>query len=100
MKITDIHVGGFGVWSDLQLRGLSPRATVFYGANEAGKSTLMQFVRSVLYGYSAETRKRYFPPLGGRPAGRFAGADRRRRADDRRADLRPRSGRSGARELG
>ncbi|MEM9353966.1 MAG: AAA family ATPase [Planctomycetota bacterium] len=65
MKITDIHVGGFGVWRDLELKNLSPRATVFYGANEAGKSTLMQFVRSVLYGYSPDTRQRYFPPLHG-----------------------------------
>jgi uncharacterized protein YhaN len=70
MKITDIKIDGFGVWHDLSLRALSPELTVFYGPNEAGKSTLMQFMRSVLYGVSAERRQRYLPPVvGGRPGG-------------------------------
>src|SRR4051812_15846971 len=70
MKITDIKIDGFGVWHDLTLRGLSPELTVFYGPNEAGKSTLMQFMRSVLYGMSPTRRERYLPPVvGGRPGG-------------------------------
>jgi uncharacterized protein YhaN len=70
MKITDIKIDGFGVWRDLTLRGLSPELTVFYGPNEAGKSTLMQFMRSVLYGVSPMRRERYLPPVvGGRPGG-------------------------------
>jgi uncharacterized protein YhaN len=70
MKITDITIDGFGVWRDLSLRGLSPELTVFYGPNEAGKSTLMQFMRSVLYGVSDDRRQRYLPPvMGGRPGG-------------------------------
>ena len=67
MKITDIHIDGFGVWHDLTLRGLSSELTVFYGSNEAGKSTLMNFLRTVLYGVTPQRRKRYLPPLvGGR----------------------------------
>lgn len=70
MKITDIHIDGFGVWHDLTLRGLSSELTVFYGPNEAGKSTLMNFLRTVLYGVTPQRRKRYLPPLaGGRPGG-------------------------------
>jgi uncharacterized protein YhaN len=70
MKITDIKIDGFGVWHDLVLRGISPEVTVFFGPNEAGKSTLMQFLRSVLYGVSPSRRERYLPPLvGGRPGG-------------------------------
>jgi uncharacterized protein YhaN len=70
MKITDLKIDGFGVWSDLTLRGMSPELTVFYGPNEAGKSTLMQFMRSVLYGVSTTRREKYLPPLkGGRPGG-------------------------------
>ncbi len=70
MRITDIKIDGFGVWRDLSLRGLSPELTVFCGPNEAGKSTLMQFMRSVLYGVSPERRERYLPPVvGGRPGG-------------------------------
>ncbi len=70
MKISDIKIDGFGVWRDLSLRGLSTELTVFYGPNEAGKSTLMQFMRSVLYGVSPARRERYLPPVaGGRPGG-------------------------------
>src|SRR5262245_29021177 len=70
MKITDIHIDGFGVWHDLTLRGVSSELTVFYGPNEAGKSTLMNFLRTVLYGVTPQRRKRYLPPLaGGRPGG-------------------------------
>ncbi|HEX3600518.1 MAG TPA: AAA family ATPase [Lacipirellulaceae bacterium] len=70
MKITDLKIDGFGVWHDLTLRGLSPELTVFYGPNEAGKSTLMQFMRSILYGMTPTRRERYLPPVvGGRPGG-------------------------------
>ncbi len=70
MRITDIHVDGFGVWHDLELRNLSPEVTVFYGLNEAGKTTLMHFLRSVLYGVSADRRAAYLPPIeGGKPGG-------------------------------
>ena len=83
MKITDIKIDGFGVWHDLSLRGLSPELTVFYGPNEAGKSTLMQFMRSVLYGVSPQRRERYLPPVvGGRPGGWLKVAERRRPAHD------------------
>lgn len=70
MRITDLSVDGFGVWSQLELAELSDQLSVFYGPNEAGKTTLMQFVRSVLYGFSPQRRARYLPPLsGGRPGG-------------------------------
>ncbi len=70
MRITDLHIDGFGVWHDLTLRSLSPGMTAFYGPNEAGKTTLLQFLRSVLYGISPARRKQYLPPLvGGLPGG-------------------------------
>lgn len=70
MKITDVRVDGFGVWSGLEVRDLSQNLTVFFGRNEAGKTTLMQFIRTVLYGFSAKRRTRYLPPLhGGAPGG-------------------------------
>ena len=69
MRITSLEVDGFGVWSGLKLDEFSDGLNVFYGPNEAGKTTLMQFIRSVLYGFSPE-RRRYFPPVrGGRPGG-------------------------------
>ena len=70
MKITDIHVDGFGVWNSMTADDLSHQVTLFYGPNEAGKTTLMQFVRAVLYGFSTERRHLYLPPVfGGVPGG-------------------------------
>ena len=68
MKITALEVDGYGVWSGLKLDDLSDGINVMFGPNEAGKTTLMQFVRSILYGFSPN-RRRYLPPLGGGRAG-------------------------------
>lgn len=70
MRITDVRIDGFGVWTDLKVESLNDGLTVFYGANEAGKTTLMQFIRTVFYGFSPSRRLRYTPPVhGGRPGG-------------------------------
>ena len=69
MKFTDVKIDGFGVWSGLTLERLSPECTVFYGPNEAGKTTLLESIRGTLYGFTAERRLRYLPPLHGEPAG-------------------------------
>lgn len=69
MKIHDIQVDGFGVWKGLQANDLTHSVTVFYGQNEAGKTTLMQFVRSVLFGFAADRREKYVPPVYGGLAG-------------------------------
>lgn len=70
MRIRDIQVDGFGAWSNFTVDKMSDELTVFYGPNEAGKTTLMQFIRAVLYGFSPERRQRYLPPLqGGSPGG-------------------------------
>lgn len=69
MKIKEMNLGGFGVWKDLSVVELPDQMTVFYGRNEAGKTTLMQFMRTVLYGFPEERRKRYVPPVYGGLAG-------------------------------
>jgi uncharacterized protein YhaN len=72
MRIEAIEVDGFGVWSDVTVPELSPEITVVYGRNEAGKTTLMQFVRAMLYGFSADRTDRYLPPVrGGKGGGRL-----------------------------
>jgi uncharacterized protein YhaN len=68
VKITDVKIDGFGIWSDLTIDQVGEHLTVFYGPNEAGKTTLMQFIRAVLYGYSGE-RRQYMPPVYGGVAG-------------------------------
>ncbi|WP_425616350.1 AAA family ATPase [Anatilimnocola sp. NA78] len=72
MKIKEIDIEGFGAWTGLRLQDLSDEATVIYGPNEAGKTTLMQFCRTVLYGFSPARRQRYLPPVfGGKIGGRL-----------------------------
>lgn len=50
MHITDLKVDRFGIWRDLTLPLVGPGLNVLYGPNEAGKSTLTRFVKSILYG--------------------------------------------------
>ncbi len=69
MKITDLQVDGFGVWKGLTVESLSDDITVFHGQNEAGKTTLMQFIRSMLFGFSEDRREKYMPPVYGGLAG-------------------------------
>ncbi len=69
MRLSDIKIDGFGVWSGLELSELSEGLNVFYGPNEAGKTTLMQFLRSMFFGFSAERRASYVPPLRSSRAG-------------------------------
>ena len=59
MKLTEIDIDRFRIWRNLLLR-LDPKGlNVIYGPNEAGKTTLMRFIRSTLYGYE---------PLSAEPA--------------------------------
>jgi uncharacterized protein YhaN len=70
MRISEVHIDGFGTWKDLALGDISDGVTVIYGPNEAGKTTLMQFIRTALYGFTSSRRQRYLPPVnGGRPGG-------------------------------
>ena len=72
MRIVGWHIDGFGVFSDITVRDLPPDLTVVIGPNEAGKSTLLAFLRGVLFGFpDRRARERDYPPLnGGRPGGR------------------------------
>ena len=70
MKVKDIQIDGFGVWTGLSVDSLPDGMTLFYGPNEAGKTTLMQFIRAMLYGFTPDRREKYLPPVhGGTPGG-------------------------------
>src|SRR6185503_9386104 len=51
MRITGIEIERFGVWQDFRQVLHRSGLTVFYGPNEAGKTTLLRFIRGVLYGF-------------------------------------------------
>ena len=70
MKIENIHVDGFGVWNDKTWGPLDPGLNVFHGPNETGKSTLMGFIRAMLFGFEKRgSVKRYDPVKGGSHGG-------------------------------
>ncbi|MBI5248534.1 MAG: AAA family ATPase, partial [Desulfomonile tiedjei] len=51
MWIEEIFIDNFGAFSRLKIKGLGQRLTVIVGPNEAGKTTMMEFVRSVFFGF-------------------------------------------------
>lgn len=64
------HIDGFGIWCDQTFDGLDPGLNIFFAANEGGKTTLMNFVRAMLYGFRASRRSdRYEPLRGGKHGG-------------------------------
>ena len=52
MKITELQIERYGVWRDLTLPLAESGLNVFYGPNEAGKTTLLRFLRGVLFGFT------------------------------------------------
>ncbi len=73
MRIRGWHVEGFGLLQDFRVDGLPDGLTVVLGPNEAGKTSLLAFIRGALFGYPDRRRKdRQYPPLrGGRHGGRL-----------------------------
>ncbi|HTM48642.1 MAG TPA: AAA family ATPase [Bryobacteraceae bacterium] len=70
MRIDGWRIEGFGIFRDWEVRGLSAGLTLFLGPNEAGKSTLLGFLRSALFGFPRRGRAPQYPPLlGGRHGG-------------------------------
>jgi len=50
MRMVEFHIEGFGRFADLSFADIPPGLTVIRGDNEAGKSTLLAFLRAVLFG--------------------------------------------------
>jgi hypothetical protein len=72
LRILELHIDGYGVFRDQHVQDFGDGVVLFSGPNEAGKSTLMSFVRGVLFGFERESQAGYYPPLlGGRHGGRL-----------------------------
>ena len=54
MKLTQIKIIHFGKLNDVTFN-LNKDLTIFLGANEAGKSTTVAFVKQVLFGFHLRT---------------------------------------------
>lgn len=71
MRIQSCFIDSFGAIHQREIRDLSSKITVFYGPNEAGKSTLMAFIRTVLYGFPQRLGAQFYAPVvPGRHGGR------------------------------
>lgn len=70
MKIVEVHINGFGQLHQLRLSLQAPLVVV-YGHNEAGKSTLFQFIHTMLFGFSKKNDRQRFqaPVMGGSHGG-------------------------------
>ena len=51
MQIREIHIDGFGIFTDKHITGLTSGINVIYGPNEFGKTTLLDFIRRILFGF-------------------------------------------------
>ncbi|WP_066394651.1 ATP-binding protein [Neobacillus mesonae] len=62
MKIIGLHIYGYGKLADVVIENLTD-FQVFYGENEAGKSTIMAFIHGVLFGFPTKQQSelRYEP---------------------------------------
>ncbi|WP_226576703.1 ATP-binding protein [Halobacillus litoralis] len=71
MRIEEIKIFGFGKWRDYHtpLHTLHPNLVT--GKNEAGKSTLYQFLLYILFDLPPKQREIYFPKKGGTLGGQL-----------------------------
>ena len=69
MIIKHLDIEGFGVFHNKRIEGLGKGVNVMYGPNEAGKSTLLDFVRFTLFDYPNFLKDRRPPINGGNHGG-------------------------------
>ncbi|MBU5442119.1 AAA family ATPase [Paenibacillus sp. MSJ-34] len=80
MRIKELHIHGFGALRDVELQFGGAPVTILYGENEAGKSTMFAFIRTMLYGFpSRQAEERFEPSDGGTHGGRMIAEDGRGR---------------------
>jgi uncharacterized protein YhaN len=73
VKLRGWIIEGFGHFRDYSVDDIGDGLTVFHGPNEAGKSTLLAFIRGMLFGFPDRRSRdsRYEPIRGGRHGGRL-----------------------------
>lgn len=71
MIINKLDIEGFGVFNDKRIEGLGKGVNVLYGKNEAGKSTLLDFIRFTLFDYPIYHKDRRPPLNGGKHGGKI-----------------------------
>jgi len=72
MVVRELHIDGFGIFQDFSLALPGKGIQVIVGNNEAGKSTLLKFLRYTLFGYPRMLDQRMAPLRGGSHGGRIS----------------------------
>lgn len=72
MKILEIHIYGYGKLENIVIKNLRDHQ-VIYGENEAGKSTIMSFIHSILFGFPTKQQSelRLEPKKGAKYGGQL-----------------------------
>ncbi len=73
MIFNEVYMDGFGTFNQFHIKKLHPGLTIILGNNEAGKSTIMNFIKRMLFGFpDKRSNLNLYPPLnGGRHGGRL-----------------------------
>ncbi|CAH0344374.1 AAA family ATPase [Bacillus sp. CECT 9360] len=72
MKIKELHVYGYGKLENKRFTDIG-QLQIFFGENESGKTTIMSFIHSLLFGFptKVQTERRYEPKLNAKYGGRI-----------------------------
>lgn len=72
MKLIELHIYGYGKLEDYVIKPVG-HLQIFYGENEAGKSTIMSFIHSILFGFPAKQSAeiRYEPKKNSKYGGKI-----------------------------
>lgn len=86
MKLLDLQIGCYGHFQNLPLDFSGDGLQLVYGSNEAGKTTLLEFVREILFGFAERNAYDF-------GVGRIEGTARMRMASGQLVELRRHKGR-------
>jgi uncharacterized protein YhaN len=75
VRVEELHIEGFGPFASKQVGPFTGSIVVIHGVNEAGKSTLLAFIRMVLFGFPRLPDKHYPPLAGGQHGGHLTLVD-------------------------
>jgi len=72
VRIRSFHIDGFGIFHNQGIQNIPEGFIIFIGKNESGKTTLMEFIRTMLFGFPRRGSRNDYPPLrGGNHGGRL-----------------------------
>ena len=71
MRLEQLHLENFGRFIEHTILIPPGQVTVFFGPNEAGKSTLLAFIRAILFGFPTQYSAQHYPSLSRGAGGRI-----------------------------